>query len=733
VPAFAFEKAPEQVRPLVLPPSRTRAADKFAQLPTTVFWLLRRRTGILNVIEGRRSAAAVGLLFRSCLPERLLVDVLILIPGAVNMFACKRGILLKVLALPVVVLALASAANATELPAGFTLGKAIPNDVWMYVHGVHNEELSWLDDEIGEVFTAFKQSGIVEEIMELIFSATSPEDRQQAEGMINTAKELLKGVNWKDLFGGEVVFSERLGVPWAGINAPIPEYIILTKGPKGSGEANAAGLVAILEYLASLSEGSLVLKPETVNDLHLWSMVVQGNEIGLNMIRRGDLIGFVFGAQLTRDVTNLITGQADAKQPIVHTPRFKEALGQVKPPEDSLSYFDFRVLFASVQKMIDYLMAEAKTEGQDPGPWKKTIDNIFKTVDVFDYTIMTVETVGVRQFTHGMTHFQKEKLDSPLAKAILDRRPFDNFAKYVPAQAGGFSADGFIDIPLLYDTVIDFIRSSLPNGEQHILSYKQWLQRVGFDPQRDVFSWWSGEMISVTVPPAVATPMGGADSVLMIRVKDSQLASQKIDAGLNWINNKLVGAGQQGLIMMPAGAVEAPGFKEVTHPMVMMMMLKPVIGVTDEWLVIGSSSAAVNACLSVAAGKAPSVLENERFQQEGLIPKGPVNSISFTDLSNLGGELAQVVNIISMAGGMMTTFMPPDDPEVQEVKPVLMKVFSILSKLGPVFMKLDFFSSEASMCTYSKGVIRSESVITYKKPEPVEKPAAGSATGTQMK
>ncbi|UCF34820.1 MAG: hypothetical protein JSV78_05840 [Phycisphaerales bacterium] len=649
------------------------------------------------------------------------------------MFACKLGILAKVLALPLVILALGPTASAAELPAGFTLGKAIPDDVWMYVHGVHNEEIAWLDDEIGEVFTAFKQSGIVEEIMGMIFSAASPEDRQQAEGMINAAKELLKGVNWKDLFGGEFVFSERLGVPWTGINAPMPEYIILTRGAKGSGEANAAGLVAILEYLASLSNGSLIVKSETINDLHLWSMVVEENAIGLNMIRRGDVIGFIFGPQMTKDVTDLITGQADAKKPIVHTPRFKEALAQVKPPEDSISYFDCRMLFSSIRKMVDFLMAEAEAEGEDPGAWKKTIDNIFKTVDVFDYAIMTVETDGVRQFTHGVTHFQKEKLDSPLTKAIIERKPFDNFAKYVPAEAGSFSVDGFIDIPLLYDTVIDFIQSSIPNGDQHILSYKQWLEGVGFDPHRDVFSWWSGEMISVSMPPAVATPMGGPDSVLMIRVKDGQLASQKIDAGLNWITNALLGAGQQGLIMMPAGTVEAPGFKEVTHLMVMMMMIKPVIGVTDEWLVIGSSSAAVNTCLSVAAGKAPAVLENERFKQEGLIPKGPVNSVSFTDLSNLGGEMAQVVNMISMVGGIVTAAIPPNDPEAQEIKPVLMKAFSILSKLGPVFMKLDFFSSEASMCTHSKGVIHSESVITYKKPAPPEKKTAGSATDTVTK
>ena len=82
------------------------------------------------------------------------------------------------------------------------------------------------------------------------------------------------------------------------------------------------------------------------------------------------------------------------------------------------------------------------------------------------------------------------------------------------------------------------------DGKKYIEEFKAGLAQVGFDPQRDVFSWWSGEMMSVTLPPVVVTPMSSSDSVLFIRVKDSKLASEKVASALGFISAMMQGAGQ---------------------------------------------------------------------------------------------------------------------------------------------------------------------------------------------
>jgi hypothetical protein len=156
----------------------------------------------------------------------------------------------------------------------------------------------------------------------------------------------------------------------------------------------------------------------------------------------------------------------------------------------------------------------------------------------------------------------------------------------------------------------------------------------------------------------------------------------------------------------------AEGFRQVTHPM-LAMIFRPVIGVKGDWLVMGSSAEAVNQCFAVAAGKAPSILENERFKKEGIIPKGPVVSASFADTSKFGQELGQAVGMAGMVGGMMTAGI--DGPDAAEKKQVIQRVMSVIMKLGPALQKLDFYSSESSVCTYDGNLtVRSERVVTYK-------------------
>jgi hypothetical protein len=200
----------------------------------------------------------------------------------------------------------------------------------------------------------------------------------------------------------------------------------------------------------------------------------------------------------------------------------------------------------------------------------------------------------------------------------------------------------------------------------------------------------------------------------MIRVKDSKIAAEKVGGAINWIKGMLEKEAQQTLLynVNPSGL---EGFTEVTHPMI-AMFLRPVWGVRDDWLMIGGSSDAIRKCLDVAAGKAPSIVKNERFQKEGLIPRGPVTAASFADTSKTAQELGQALGIASMVGGMMVAGIPgdPNDPETKKGKEVVQKAFSIMMKLSPVVAKLDFFSSESSVTTCDGAFTRTEKVVTYK-------------------
>jgi len=615
-----------------------------------------------------------------------------------------------------------SLALAGPLPDRFTLGKCVPADCWMFVHSAKNPERAWIDSKWSEVFQALRDSGIGGELMSLIKSSLGEEERAKAQATLDKAASLIEGIRFGDLVDREFVFAERPGGAPTGF-----DYIFVAKGASGSGDTNAAGLVAVLKEIAASAGGSI--EPSKINDVDVWELKHEAlSKVGVTvaMFRTGETIGITTSRKTLEDVIGLLTGKSDAKS-IIASPRFQEALTAVSPPEDGVSFFDLKALLGAIDKMCSSIASGkgacpvgAKAAGETVSTEEKSkeseiIKKIIDQVGVFDYVVSTVATRGHRELRSEAVRIQSGKEKSPLAAAILNRKPFDKFDRFIPAEATGFSLNGLIDLGLLYDAVIDFINKEVPDGPGAIAQWNGIQASIGFNPKTDLFDWWSGEIISVEMPPAVVTPMGGNDKVFMIRVKDAALAKAKVDAFVNFAKNKLQGEGQM-LLITPA-KVNAEGFQEITHPSV-AMFIKPVIGVNGDWLMVGTSSAALNKCLDVDAGKAPSIAKNPRFAEEGLVPTGPVRNASFKDTSKFGQELATVAGMVGMFGGMAVAGMPDSGDEERQAKHIVQSLLGIAVKLGPVLQKIDFYSSESSMATYDgKLTIRTESVVTYKKPK----------------
>ncbi len=612
---------------------------------------------------------------------------------------------------------------AGPIPDRFTLGRCVPADCWMFVHGASNPEREWIDKQWSEVFQALKDSGIDRDVMSLCMSFLGDAERAKAQTTIDRFSELIRGIRWADLVGREFVFAERPG------RSPIGfDYILVAQGASGSGEGNASGLVAIFKEIATAVGGSVA--QSRLHDVDVWEFEHEAlGRIGMTvaLFRTGDTIGMTTGRKTLEDIVGLLTGNSDAKS-ILAAPRFQEALGIVNPPEDVVSFFDIKGFFVAMGKMFDNVVQKKMAHaGGDSGDGSGTngapkeiaiIRKIIDQVDVFDYSVVTAATKGRREVHSHAMRIQPGKEKTPLAKAILERKPFEKFDRFIPAEATGFQLTGMIDFGLLYDAVIDFVAKEIPEGADAVAKWKGILASVGFDPKADFFDWWSGEMITVEMPPAIVTPMGGKDSVLMIRVKDHALAKTRVDTFISFVQGKLQAEGQT--LMVSPAKVNAEGFQEITHPAV-AMFLKPVIGVHGDWLMIGSSAASLNKCLAVESGEAPSIVQNSRFKEEGLIPKGPVRDASFKDTSRFGQELGGVVGMVGMFGGMAVAGMPEKGDEERQAKKIVQSLLSIVMKLGPVLQKIDFYSSESSMGTYDGQLtIRTESIVTYKAPKGIE-------------
>lgn len=608
---------------------------------------------------------------------------------------------------------LSSAALAGPLPDRFTLGRYIPDDVWMYIHNVQNPERAWLDAEWADVITALRDSGIHRDFVSIASSLLEVEDREKMDQLVKA----LEKVQWSELATREFAVGERMtqGLPAGGPRAPY-DYFVLMRGTPGKAEANMVALVNVLKHVASWSQ-KIRLVEDTRLDMTVWwigsSQPRPGHpQFRAYVFRKKDITGFAFGSEAARDVISLVDGKTE-HSPVVSLPLFEKALSKVPPPEDTVMFFNTRCLFAGVDGLLKRIVAESQTSGDlNTGRTIEAVKKILDQGNIFEYSIMTVETQEQRELTHSVVRLHPDRRQSVVASAIFDRTPFKRFDEFIPADATGFAVETLIDLEPLYEFVIKTVKEDLPGGEKYIVRWNDFLASLGFDPRSDLFSWWSGEMVSVSLPPS-GPSLSNAESVLFLRVKDGELASRKIDSLLDALCCKFQLGGQS--LIVSDVQVGAERFRQVTHPM-FMMLARPVVGVHGDWLIVGSSCKAIGKCLAVADGKTPSITVNERFNREGLVPDGSVTGVAFKDLSHSGEDAGVILQLVTMMIAGYAEALP-DSREMQDAKRVLRLLTPTLMKLGPVLQKIDFYSSSSRITTLEDNLsIRTEGVTTFKPP-----------------
>jgi hypothetical protein len=212
----------------------------------------------------------------------------------------------------------------------------------------------------------------------------------------------------------------------------------------------------------------------------------------------------------------------------------------------------------------------------------------------------------------------------------------------------------------------------------------------------------------------------------MIKVTNEQIAREKVAAAIEFFSTKvgelvaknpaLAGLAMLSVQTSPVETEGLEGFENLYFP----MSPEPAVwGVTDGYLIFGSSADAVGLCLATARGEHPNIRENARAMSEALVPTGSFASVALIDRRNLGKELATGIGIASMVTGMFGAFIP--EPEA---RPIIAKFSGILNKLAPVARKIDFYKSTASHTTFDGQTWRTHGVTHYFSP--AERAARGA-------
>lgn len=253
-----------------------------------------------------------------------------------------------------------------------TLAHLVPDDVFLYVCEKNNPERDFLDGYWGEVLEALAQSGIEEDVIDLVGSVIGLAGGDGTDEFIRLkerAQQLIDGVDWKGLGGEESVFAERFP-PIANFsekNPPImmPQMVIILRGTPGGAEKNFEGLSAILDAMAE--EINKVVGREVVvveRMTRMGAKVAQIDLLGslpgaptmpIAVAVRDDLVLIGVRDQLIDDVLALLDGSSK-KGALADEARFQAGFAQLPQAEDYQTFFDMRSMLKSLRTTADVLV-----------------------------------------------------------------------------------------------------------------------------------------------------------------------------------------------------------------------------------------------------------------------------------------------------------------------------------------------------------------------------------------
>ncbi|MCZ6816626.1 MAG: hypothetical protein O7F76_07980 [Planctomycetota bacterium] len=607
----------------------------------------------------------------------------------------------------------------------FPLIRFVPSDVFVTVAARSNPERKFLDDYWGEVTKAFHDSGIVEDVFDMITDAVPDEDLDQVEEVVERFLELGGAVDWGDLCAKEMVYSGRFKPQMLMRGSPY-EGVLLMRMDAKKAKSNYTSLKAILDQVASLAkelgadEGVVSVAESKVGDVTFAHLGVKPAPeapqipiIGVGY--RGDVVIMsISGPGLANDSVEMMKRSSEAEA-LVNTKRFKGAFKDLPEAEDSIVFFDVTAFFRGVSGMIEVGTGIAGDD-EDAQTFAKLAACVIKDISICDYSATVEWTEGYRVFTDTVSALTPNAKSSPFYPVFVNGQTVGDFDKFVPAEAESFWCSSGIDWSAMYRYVLNFVKTNIPDSEEALAEWADLQEEWEFDIDKDLLELIEGPMMAFAK---------GNDFVLMFKVRDEDKMRTQVNRMIEHVNGLL---GQQQFMMTPVTVAGKKKFMQINHPMMMMMGggAAPVWGCTEGHLILGSSAKFVKICVETGSGDHPRITTNDRFKVEGLVPKsGSVDSVSFNDESGMAEELQEFVGMMTMGMGMMGMMgaqnLPPEGQAIMNAIPQL------LAKLGPVVAKLDFFQSSAACSSFSGDRWVTHTVQNYKSPKKSDSSGSPSA------
>ncbi len=600
----------------------------------------------------------------------------------------------------------ATMAVAVE-PQTLDLKKAVPEDVYLVVYGRHNPERDYQKEHYAQVWKTFEETKIVEKIAKILSESVPQQELDQVQTVMEELRKAVDSIDLADLADAkEMVYAQRMS------GFTNQQLAILRLGK--AAEQWEQGLINLMELAEKYSEGKVPMQIDEVQGVRLTRLELPSEAQFVPVVGRVEGTLFIGSSSdfMQESISQML---GEGKSDKFEDPRLKEALAKLPEPEDALVFYDGRTQFSQLSQMGEFIR---QMSGGNPEAERVAglMDVIFSEFAILDYEVTVEYTEGNQNRTQAYGKLMPSIEEKMLYKAVASGKPFEDWQSWVPADALAYSLTSGIDLYPIYDELPKLITNHFPEAIEGLQQFEAMQEQIGVDIGRDILQSFSGECVSISLPPSVPSVLASPDSVFAMRCTNPEKIRELLHRGVEAIQQHPAAQMQQ-LRLVESEQIE--GYEEFSAVILNAFGVRPAFGFTDGWMFIGSNTAAIQKVLDVRDGNADSMADNETFQQLAPDISGPVVSISY---NNLGENIRNTSTMIGQGGAVaqMAIAFAGMQADAEELKPVR-DFLGLLPDVGKIVAEFDFLEEQISVAQAvpdEPGAYVRKSVIQVRQPDP---------------
>lgn len=586
--------------------------------------------------------------------------------------------------LGVVVLLAAQVALAADRPRSLDLRRAVPADAYLAIYGKHNPERDFQREYYQEVWKTVQETQIIERALKIVTSRVPEEELEKAKSVLDELRTAAAPIDFKAILDSrEVVYAQMMQVPTA-------QHLFLVRLSPKAASGCEEGIQNLFGLVEKYSEGQITAQSAKQGDASVTTLALPGEvPFRPTVVRLDDVLLLSSSDELAgRSLEMLVSGKGESK---FDDPRLKEALRRLPEPEDSLVFYDGKLQFSQLRGMSNFIR---QVSGGDPEAKRVAdlLELVFDELAILDYEVTVEYTEGNQNRTAAYGKLLPGTEGKTFAKAVGSGKSFENWQAWVPAEAMAYSLSTGINLHPIYQRVMEVIKERFPEAHEGLEQFEKLQSDNDVYLDRDILQAFSGEIVSVSLPAAVPSMLGGQDSVVALRCHKPERIRELLHRLVDTLKQHPIAKGQQFDLTECKGL---EGFEEISAVLLNAFALKPTIGFRDGWMFVGSNGSAVKKLLAARAGQAKTIADTEAFKRFHLKVEGPVEAISYTNLAESTRGLARM---LGQAGAVaqLVVGMVGVEADAEELKPVH-EFLGLMPDVAKIVAKFDFLEEQISV------------------------------------